>query len=155
MLKEREIRELIFEQVKELYKLRKNSEKFVAGESKVPYAGRIYDEKEMINLVDASLDFWLTAGRYAKQFEKDFAGFMGIKHCLLTNSGSSANLLAVSALTSPSLGEKQLKSGDEVITVAAGFPTTVNPIIQNNLIPVFVDVNLGTYNIKYEGHRYL
>ena len=150
MLKESEIRELIFEQVRELYKLRKNSEKFVVGESKVPYAGRIYDEKEMINLVDASLDFWLTAGRYAKQFEEEFARFLGIKHCLLTNSGSSANLLAVSALTSPSLGEKQLKSGDEVITVAAGFPTTVNPIIQNNLIPVFVDVNLGTYNIQYD-----
>ena len=150
MLKESEIRELIFEQVRELYKLRKNSEKFVVGESKVPYAGRIYDEKEMINLVDASLDFWLTAGRYAKQFEEEFARFLGIKHCLLTNSGSSANLLAVSALTSPSLGEKQLKAGDEVITVAAGFPTTVNPIIQNNLVPVFVDVNLGTYNIKYD-----
>lgn len=112
--------------------------------------GRVYDENEMISLVDSALDFWLTAGRFAKQFEGEFADFLGVKHCLLTNSGSSANLLAISALTSPKLGDKQLKPGDEVITVAAAFPTTVNPIIQNNLIPVFMDVNLGTYNIQYD-----
>ena len=97
-----------------------------------------------------SLDFWLTTGRYAEQFEKDLAKFIGLKHCLLTNSGSSANLLAVSALTSPKLGDKKLKPGDEVITTACGFPTTLNPIIQNNLVPVFVDVESGTYNIQVD-----
>jgi CDP-6-deoxy-D-xylo-4-hexulose-3-dehydrase len=101
----------------------------------------------MINLVDASLDFWLTSGRYADEFERKFADFLGLKYCLITNSGSSANLLAISALTSPKLKERQLKPGDEVITIACGFPTTLNPIIQNNLIPVFVDIKLGTYNI--------
>ena len=123
---------------------------FIQGKDHIPYAGRIYDEKEMISLVDSALDFWLTAGRYAKQFEEELAPFLGVKYCLLTNSGSSANLLAVSALTSPSLGERRLKPGDEVITTACGFPTTVNPIVQNNLIPVFIDVNLGTYNIQYD-----
>ena len=148
-MNEKTLRNEIFQKVKELYLLRKKEDKdFVPGESYIPYAGRIYDEKEIISLVDSALDFWLTAGRYAKQFETDFAEFLGVKHCLLTNSGSSANLLAVSALTSPKLGEKRLKPGDEVITVAAAFPTTVNPIIQNKLIPVFVDVNLGTYNIQ-------
>ena len=139
---EKEIRKEILEKVKEFYRTRKKQEKFVSGQSRVHYAGRIFDEKEMMNLVDASLDFWLTAGRYAKQFENDFAKFLGIEHCLLTNSGSSANLLAVSAL--------KLKPGDEVITTACGFPTTLNPIIQNNLLPVFIDVDLGTYNIKTE-----
>ncbi|HQL64789.1 MAG TPA: lipopolysaccharide biosynthesis protein RfbH [bacterium] len=122
-------------------------EVFIPGKSEIPYAGRVYDEKELINLVDASLDFWLTAGRYAKKFEQKLAGFLGVRYCLLTNSGSSANLLAVSALTSPLLKDRRLKPGDEVITTACGFPTTVNPIIQNNLVPVFIDVNLGTYNI--------
>ena len=148
-MSEEEIRNEIFRKVKELYLLRENENKdFVPGESYIPYAGRVYDEKEIISLVDSALDFWLTTGRYANQFETEFAKFLGIKHCLLTNSGSSANLLAVSALTSQKLGKKRLKPGDEVITVAAAFPTTVNPIIQNNLIPVFVDVNLGTYNIQ-------
>ena len=148
-MNEKTLRNEIFQKVKELYLLRKKEENdFVPGESYIPYAGRIYDEKEIISLVDSALDFWLTAGRYAKQFETDFAEFLGVKHCLLTNSGSSANLLAVSALTSPKLGEKRLKPGDEVITVAAAFPTTINPIIQNNLIPVFVDVDLGTYNVQ-------
>jgi len=143
------LRNEIFQKVKELYLLRKKDENiFIPGESYIPYAGRAYDEKEIVSLVDSALDFWLTAGRYAKQFESKFAEFLGVKHCLLANSGSSANLLAISALTSPKLGEKRLKPGDEVITVAAAFPTTVNPIIQNNLIPVFVDVNLGTYNIQ-------
>ncbi|GGI46228.1 LPS biosynthesis protein [Paenibacillus marchantiophytorum] len=118
--------------------------------SSISYGGRVYDEREMKNLVDSSLDFWLTAGRFSKQFEKEFAEFIGVRYALLTNSGSSANLLAFSALTSPKLGERRIKPGDEVITVAAGFPTTVAPIIQNNAIPVFLDVELGTYNIIVE-----
>jgi len=148
MRTEREIREEIFKKVVELQDLRSNQARFIPGETQINYAGRVYDEKEMISLVDASLDFWLTTGRYARQFEEDLAKFIGLRHCLLTNSGSSANLLAVSALTSPKLGEKRLKPGDEVITTACGFPTTLNPIIQNNLIPVFIDVELGTYNIR-------
>lgn len=146
-MNETEIRKEIFDRVKQLYDLKKQ-DPFVPGTSHIPYAGRIYDEKELISLVDASLDFWLTTGRYADQFEKDLAAFLGVKYSLLTNSGSSANLLAVSALTSPKLGERRLKPGDEVITTACGFPTTLNPIIQNNLVPVFVDVELGTYNIQ-------
>lgn len=145
-----DLKKEIFSKVKEYFLLAHQQGQFIPGRSKVNYSGRIYDEKELISLVDSALDFWLTAGRFARQFEKEFAEFLGVKHCLLTNSGSSANLLAVSALTSPTLKEKQLKPGDEVITVAAGFPTTVNPIIQNNLIPVFIDVNLGTYNIQYD-----
>jgi CDP-4-dehydro-6-deoxyglucose reductase, E1 len=145
---EEEIRREIFERVRLLYQLRKDGEKFIPGKSRINYAGRVYDEKEMISLVDASLDFWLTTGRYAKQFEEELARFIGVRYCLLTNSGSSANLLAISALTSPKLGEKRLVPGDEVITTACGFPTTLNPIIQNNLVPVFIDVELGTYNIK-------
>ena len=116
----------------------------------VTFAGRVYDGEEMVNLVDSSLDFWLTTGRYAQEFEIEFAKYMQKKYCLLTTSGSSANLLALTALTSPLLGNKRLKKGDEVITVAAGFPTTINPIIQNGLIPVFVDVEIGTYNIKVD-----
>jgi len=139
----------IFDRVKEISALKK-SEKFKPGETHINYAGRIYDEKEMINLVDSALDFWLTSGRFSLQFEKEFAKFLGAKFCLLANSGSSANLLAVSALTSPKLGQRQLKPGDEVITTASGFPTTLNPIIQNGLIPVFVDVNLGSYNIDVD-----
>ena len=123
---------------------------FLPGQNPIPYAGRIYDEKEMISLVDSALDFWLTAGRFAKQFEAEFAKFLGVEYCLLTNSGSSANLLAISALTSSKLGDRKLKPGDEIITTACGFPTTINPIIQNNLVPVFIDVDLGTYNIQVE-----
>jgi len=148
MKREKQIRKHIFEKVKALYKLRKSQEEFIPGKTRVNYAGRVYNEKEMINLVDASLDFWLTAGRYAKKFEKEFTKFLGAKYCLLTNSGSSANLLVVSALTSPKLGKRRLKPGDEVITTACGFPTTLDPILQNNLIPVFVDIDLGTYNIQ-------
>ncbi len=142
------LRKEILDKVKEYYLLAHKKQKFIPGKSIIPYSGRIYDEKELMCLVDSALEFWLTAGRFARQFEKEFAEFLGVKHCLLTNSGSSANLLAISALTSPTLGDRQLKPGDEVITVAAGFPTTVNPIIQNNLIPVFLDVNIGTYNIQ-------
>ena len=117
------------------------------GETPVPVSGRVFDADELLHLVDASLDFWLTTGRYAKRFELEFAQAVGVRHALLCNSGSSANLLAVSALTSKKLGERRLRPGDEVITVAAGFPTTVNPIVLNRLVPVFVDVELGTYNL--------
>lgn len=145
------LREEILEKVKEYYAENfKRNQNFNPKESVIPFAGRVFDEHELVNLVDSSLDFWLTAGRYADQFERRFAKFMDRRYCLLTNSGSSANLLALSALTSPTLGERQLKKGDEVITVAAGFPTTVNPIIQNGLIPVFVDVDLVTYNINID-----
>ncbi len=152
MKTEKEIRLEIFEKVKQLYDLRSN-DIFIRGHPGSTMQGGCYDEKELISLVDASLDFWLTTGRYAAQFEKDLAAFLGVKYCLLTNSGSSANLLAVSALTLRKLGEKRLKPGDEVITTACGFPTTLNPILQNNLVPVFLDVDLGTYNIQARSHR--
>jgi CDP-6-deoxy-D-xylo-4-hexulose-3-dehydrase len=148
--KPEEIKQDIFALVKEYQKSSAAECTFVPGETVIPFARRVYDDKELISLVDSSLDFWLTAGKYASEFEKKFADLLGLKHCLLVNSGSSANLLAMTALTSPLLGEKRLKPGDEVITVAAAFPTTVNPIIQNRLIPVFVDIDLGTYNIKTE-----
>lgn len=120
---------------------------FLAGVSKVPCAGRVFDAEELIFAVDASLDFWLTLGRFGHDFEKEFARYFGVHTAILVNSGSSANLLALTALTSPSLNDRRLVPGDEVITVASGFPTTVNPIIQNGLIPVFVDVDIPTYNI--------
>jgi CDP-6-deoxy-D-xylo-4-hexulose-3-dehydrase len=123
---------------------------FLGGISNVPVSGKVFDQNELKLLVDSSLDFWLTTGRYAEKFEKSFAKVMGMKHAMLCNSGSSANLLAVSALTSPRLGKRALKEGDEVITAAAGFPTTVNPILQNQLTPVFVDVELGTYDSSVE-----
>lgn len=119
---------------------------FVPGQTPVPVSGRVFDADDVLHLVDASLDFWLTTGRYAQRFEREFAQFLGLRHAILCNSGSSANLLALSALTSPNLKERQLQPGDEVITVAAGFPTTVNPILQNGLVPVFLDVVPGTYN---------
>ena len=119
----------------------------VAGETPIPVSGKVFDAEEMKSLVDSSLDFWLTTGRFANQFEKEFARLFGLRKALLVNSGSSANLVALTALTSDKLGDRALRPGDEVITVAAGFPTTVNPIIQNSLIPVFVDVDLATYNI--------
>lgn len=120
---------------------------FVPGVSNVPMGGRVFDAADVCALVDSSLDFWLTAGRFANQFEKAFAKFFGVRHSLLVNSGSSANLLALSCLTSPKLGDDQLKPGDEVISVAAAFATTVNPTIQNGLVPVFVDIDIPTYNI--------
>lgn len=120
---------------------------FIPGESPVAVAGRVFDAADVQSLVDSSLDFWLTAGRFSRQFEREFAKFFNLRHSILVNSGSSANLIALTCLTSPSLRERQLKPGDEVITVATGFPTTVNPIIQNNLIPVFLDVDIPTYNI--------
>jgi CDP-6-deoxy-D-xylo-4-hexulose-3-dehydrase len=120
---------------------------FVPGETPIPVAGRVWDADDMRTLVDSALDMWLTTGRFAAEFERSFARFMGARDAVLVNSGSSANLVAVSALTSPRLGDRRLKPGDEVITVAAGFPTTVNPIVQNGLVPVFVDVHIPTYNI--------
>ena len=114
---------------------------------RIPYASRVYDSKEMTNLVDSSLEFWLTSGRYTKEFEKKFAEFLKIKYCSLVNSGSSANLLAFMTLTSPLLKERQVKRGDEMITVAAGFPTTVTPALQYGVVPVFVDVTIPQYNI--------
>lgn len=119
---------------------------FVPGETPVPVSGRVFDEEEVQLLVDSSLDFWLTTGRFADQFEREFAKFIGIREAILVNSGSSANLLAISALTSDKLGDRKLIPGDEVITLAAGFPTTVNPIIQNSLVPVFIDVHIPTFN---------
>ena len=121
---------------------------FIPGETFVPISGKIFDATELQSLVDSSLDFWLTTGRYAHQFEKEFAQFFKMRHAILVNSGSSANLLALTSLTSPILGDRQLKPGDEVITVATGFPTTVNPIFQNNLVPVFIDVDIPTYNVN-------
>jgi CDP-6-deoxy-D-xylo-4-hexulose-3-dehydrase len=120
---------------------------FEKGLTPIPFAGRVFDAEELKLLVDSSLDFWLTSGRFAQMFEKQFARFMGLRSVILVNSGSSANLLALTCLTSPKLGERRLKPGDEVITVATGFPTTVNPIVQNGLVPVFVDVHVPTYNI--------
>jgi len=120
---------------------------FEAGKTPVPISGKVFDGDDVRSLVDASLDFWLTTGRFANDFERRLADFVGVRHALLVNSGSSANLLAIAALTSPTLGERRLVPGDEVITCATGFPTTVNPILQAGLVPVFLDVELGTYNI--------
>jgi CDP-4-dehydro-6-deoxyglucose reductase, E1 len=142
-----QLRSQILSLVAEYHKAAFPERRFVPGESSIPYAGRVFDDREIRNLVDASLDFWLTTGRFADQFEHEFAHWLGLRQCALVNSGSSANLLAVSALTSPRLGDRRLTPGDEVITVAAGFPTTVNPILQNGLVPVFVDIALPTYNI--------
>lgn len=142
-----ELRAEILELVRRYHAANWPDREFRPGEDPVPVSGRVFDEEELVHLVDSSLDFWLTTGRFAERFEKDFAKRMGLRHCLLVNSGSSANLLAVTALTSPELGERQLKPGDEVITTAAGFPTTVNPIVQAGLVPVFVDAELPTYNI--------
>lgn len=113
----------------------------------IPVSGKVLDENELVNMIDASLDMWLTSGRFNKEFERKLAAYLGSKYALTVNSGSSANLLALSALTSPKLGERRLKKGDEVITVAAGFPTTINPIMQNGMVPVFVDCELDTYNV--------
>ncbi|MEG2666705.1 MAG: DegT/DnrJ/EryC1/StrS family aminotransferase, partial [Bacteroidales bacterium] len=150
---EAELRAEILTLVKNYYEVKfssRNALPFEKGKDAIHYAGRVFDENELQNLVDSSLDFWLTEGRYAKMFQKEFSQYMGLEHAILTNSGSSANLLALTALTSVLLGSKRLKKGDEVITVAAGFPTTVNPIIQNGLVPVFVDVELGSYNVAEE-----
>lgn len=150
MRDEATIRSEIKTLVAEYYKTRFSKDSFVEGKSLVRYAGRVFDEKEMQGIVDAGLDFWLTSGRFSEEFENEFCEFTDSEYSFLVNSGSSANLLAFSALTSPLLGDKRLRNGDEVISVAAGFPTTVNPIIQHDMIPVFVDVEVGTYNIDID-----
>jgi CDP-6-deoxy-D-xylo-4-hexulose-3-dehydrase len=142
-----ELHDRILSLVREYHAEAFPAKEFVPGASPVPFAGRVFDAEEIVNLVDASLEFWLTSGRYAAQFEREFARFFGLRGASLVNSGSSANLVALSCLTSPRLGDRRLLPGDEVITVATGFPTTVNPIIQNGLIPVFLDVDIPTYNI--------
>jgi CDP-4-dehydro-6-deoxyglucose reductase, E1 len=142
-----ELRAGILEKVGEYYAAAFPVREFIPGETPVPISGKVFDAVEIQFLVDAGLDFWLTTGRYAEQFESEFARVFGLRYALLTNSGSSANLLALSCLTSTSLKAKALKPGDEVITVAAGFPTTLNPIIQNGLVPVLVDVDIPTYNV--------
>jgi CDP-6-deoxy-D-xylo-4-hexulose-3-dehydrase len=143
---EDDLRSEILDLVREYARTHFGQTPFDAERSRVHYAGRVFDEEELVNLVDSSLDFYLTANRYAEQFEADFADYFGLSNALLVNSGSSANLVAVTTLTSPKLGNRALKPGDEVITVAAGFPTTLAPLVQNQLVPVFVDVNLGDYN---------
>jgi CDP-6-deoxy-D-xylo-4-hexulose-3-dehydrase len=142
-----ELRSQILGLVRQYHALAFEEPPFVPGETEVRPAGRVFDAHELELLTDATLEFWLTTGRFAQQFERSLARFVGVRSALLVNSGSSANLLAVTALTSESLGSRRVKPGDEVITVAAGFPTTLNPIVQNQLVPVFVDISLPTYNI--------
>ena len=149
MMEQDTLRKEILKKVASFHKAAKQ-ERFVPGKTKIHYAGRVYDQEEMVALVDASLDFWLTSGRYADMFENKFASFFGTKYCSLTNSGSSANLLALSSLTADRLGARKLMPGDKVATCATGFPTTVNPIYQNGMVPIFVDVELGTYNARAE-----
>ncbi|MCD8364075.1 MAG: lipopolysaccharide biosynthesis protein RfbH [Lachnospiraceae bacterium] len=144
---EAEAREQIKSLVTEYYHdFKEKKDEFKPGE-RISYASRVFDEKEMCSLTDAMLDFWLTTGRFSDQFEKEFAQWIGVKYAHLVNSGSSANLIAFSALTAPELGDRQIKRGDEVITVACGFPTTINPILQYGAVPVFVDVTVPQYNI--------
>src|SRR3989339_625714 len=145
--KDKNLREKAIKAAIEYYEYKHKNKKDFAPGDRIPYAGRVFDDKEITNLIDSSLDFWLTTGRYAEKFEKEFAKFIGVKYCSLVNSGSSANLLAFMAITSPKLGNKRINKGDEVITIAAGFPTTIAPVIQYGAIPVFVDVELPSYNI--------
>ena len=145
---EQQAREQILEMTKEYCEKYHNQKKPYEKGDRIPYASRVYDADEMVNLVDSSLEFWLTSGRFTKEFESEFAKYLGVKYCSLVNSGSSANLLAFMALTSPLLKERQILPGDEVITVAAGFPTTVAPVIQYGAVPVFVDVAIPQYNIE-------
>jgi len=149
-MNEAKAREEILAMVKEYCNNYHNQKKTFEEGDRINYASRVYDAKEMENLVDSALDFWLTAGRYADQFEKEFAKYLKVKYVSLVNSGSSANLLAFMALTSPLLKERQIRPGDEVITVACGFPTTVTPVIQYGAVPVFVDVTIPQYNIDIE-----
>lgn len=147
MSRQEEIKKQILELTKEYYKENYGTTKSFEPGDRINYSGRCFDEKEMVNLVDSSLEFWLTAGRYTKEFEKKLREYLGVKYCSVVNSGSSANLLAFMALTSYKLGERRIKKGDEVIAVAAAFPTTVAPIIQYGAVPVFVDVTIPEYNI--------
>lgn len=148
-----QIRHEIIQKTIEYYHAKYDHQKFIPGKTRVNYAGRVFNEAELTNAVEASLDFWLTEGRYSEEFSEKIADFLDVEHVLLTNSGSSANLLAFSALTSEKLGNKKLNPGDEVISVAAGFPATVSPIFQYGLIPVFVDVDIPTYNIDVDKIR--
>jgi CDP-6-deoxy-D-xylo-4-hexulose-3-dehydrase len=141
------LRAEILEKVAEYARRRWTPQPYRPGKTPAPYAGRVFDEEEVVSLVDASLDFWLTSGRFCHQLEKGLAEYVGVSECRLVNSGSSANLLAFSTLTSPRLGDRRVRPGDEIITVAAGFPTTVAPVIQYGAVPVFVDVDLATHNI--------
>ena len=155
MATKEELKKQILELTREYYnEVHGVKQKFIPGQTKVNYGGRYFDAEEMVNLVDSSLDFWLTAGPWAHKFETRFAKWLGVKHCSLVNSGSSANLVAFMTLTAHELGERRIKRGDEVISVAAGFPTTVAPIMQYGAVPVFVDMNIPEYNIdstKLEG----
>lgn len=144
---EAQARTEILHAVKEYCDTFHNKKKEFEPGDRITYASRVYDDKEMCNLVDAALEFWLTSGSYTAEFEKKFAEYLGVKYCSLVNSGSSANLLAFMALTSPLLGERQIKPGDEMITVAAGFPTTITPAIQYGVVPVFIDVAIPQYNL--------
>ena len=146
-MKEQEARKQILDMVSEYCNQFHNNKKEFKEGDRITYASRVYDQEEMVNLVDSSLEFWLTSGRYTDEFEKEFAKYLGVRFCSLVNSGSSANLLAFMTLTSPLLGERRIKRGDEVITVAAGFPTTVTPMIQYGAVPVFVDITIPQYNI--------
>ena len=143
----KELRGQIAGLVSEYYKEAFAPQAFIPGVTPAPVAGRVFDERDLQMLVESGLDFWLTSGPYAARFESEFARTWGLRHAVLVNSGSSANLLALACLTSPTLGERGLRPGDEIITAAAGFPTTLNPILQNQLVPVFVDVSLPTYNV--------
>ena len=148
MDKKNELKQQILDLTREYYnEVHAQKKAFEPGKTFVNYGGRYFDDEELVNLVDSSLDFWLTAGPWAHKFETRLANWLGVRHCALTNSGSSANLLAFYALTSPKLGERRIKKGDEVITVACGFPTTVTPIIQYGAIPVFVDITVPEYDI--------
>lgn len=147
---EQKIRKSIAQFVKEFYRTKSTEKIFIPGKTPIKYAGRVFDDKEIQAAVEASLDFWLTEGRFAKKFQLELAKRIGVKNAYIVNSGSSANLLALTALTSPLLGGRRLMPGDEVLTVAAGFPTTLNPIILNGLVPVFVDVDIPTYNAKID-----
>ena len=140
-----ELSPLLGDLVHQEFESRHPAKKFIPGKSAIPITGKVFGEPELLAAVNASLDFWLTSGPYAEKFEKSLATYLGMRHAFMVNSGSSANLIALTALTSKSLGERQLRPGDEVLTVAAGFPTTVTPILQNGLIPVYVDIDLQTY----------
>ena len=146
-MKEEEYKKRLLEEVKIYVKKYHSPKKDFEPGNRILYAQRIFNEEEVVNLVDSSLEFWLTSGRYTKQFETEFAKFLNVKYCSLVNSGSSANLLAFMSLTSPLLKERRIKRGDEIITVAAGFPTTIAPIVQYGAIPVFVDITIPDYNI--------
>src|SRR6202522_3925644 len=142
-----QLREQILDLTRQYHAEAFPAREFVPGESGVQVSGKVIDAEDICSVVDSSLDAWFTTGRWAKEFEKKLARFVGVRSASLVNSGSSANLVALSALTSPKLGERRLKPGDEVLTVAAGFPTTANPIFQNRLVPVFIDVTLPTYEV--------